>query len=135
MRQPGGPVRGRPSLGVLSVRVRACAAHDVNLAPNVGSPRTVRRFTPASVDAGPGPPATYEGRHIIAQRNLTDHEHRPVQSRVEAGFWCVTPARCAARPDRQAAHGGVVTIEVCRCGAERWTETNAGVENRSPWWL
>lgn len=63
------------------------------------------------------------------------HTHRASPSRSTDRGWttCVTPDECAARPERQSAHGGIVRIDVCSCGAVRRTEINGRRRNRGPW--
>jgi len=62
------------------------------------------------------------------------HKHRPtIVEREVCWTHCVTPAECAARPARQVAHGNIIRIDVCRCGAERSAEINGGRTNYGPW--
>jgi len=63
------------------------------------------------------------------------HTHRAITASSVDYCWshCVTPDECAARPARQVAHGGIVRVDVCRCGAVRHAEINAGRTNYGPW--
>lgn len=63
------------------------------------------------------------------------HIHRALKARATDMGWthCVTPHECAANPRRQAAHGNIVRSDLCRCGAYRLTEINAGEVNYGPW--
>lgn len=35
--------------------------------------------------------------------------------------------------ENRAAHGGVCVVDVCKCGAERRTNSNGGHLERGPW--
>lgn len=61
--------------------------------------------------------------------------HRAIPGRDKDHGWhtCVTPEACAARPERQAAHGNITRTDVCSCGATRQAEINAGRTNYGPW--
>lgn len=63
------------------------------------------------------------------------HIHRAISEKTETRGWahCVTPHECAANPSRQAAHGNVVYIDTCSCGAVRQTESNTGRRNYGGW--
>lgn len=67
------------------------------------------------------------------------HKHTPKGSAARFGHeypWtlCVTPVECAAHPERQAAHGGIVRVDTCRCGATRSIEQNGfHPANYGPW--
>lgn len=58
-----------------------------------------------------------------------EHKHRAVAARRKTRCFvhCVAPSAC-----RQAAHGNVVIVDECRCGARRETNSNAAHE-RGPW--
>lgn len=62
------------------------------------------------------------------------HKHRAKETGT-VGCWtyCITPDECAAKPSRQAAHGGIVYRETCSCGATRSVESSAGRRNASEW--
>ena len=62
-------------------------------------------------------------------------KHQALAHKGQLGGWteCVTPAACAADPRRQAAHGGVMRQDECRCGAVRRAEKNQGRVNYGPW--
>jgi hypothetical protein len=66
---------------------------------------------------------------------MTAHRHRAVPARSHEYCWqyCVTLEECAAHPHRQAAHGNIVRIDVCSCGAERAAEVNIARSNYGPW--
>ena len=59
------------------------------------------------------------------------HRHRALFALRETVGWaqCVAPDLCTD----QRAHGGVVHVDYCRCGAVRYTEVNGGRKLRSPW--
>ena len=58
----------------------------------------------------------------------TKHVHRPKTS----GTMPFTgPIRGAQH--NPVAHGNVCIVDVCRCGAVRRTNSNAGVKERGPW--
>lgn len=63
------------------------------------------------------------------------HRHRaiPGACKTRAWMYCVTPYECAANPARQSAHGNIVWLDVCRCGASRMTEVNSGRRNIGAW--
>lgn len=65
------------------------------------------------------------------------HTHRAMKDATFTEGWavCVTPAECNARPERQAAHGCVVIVDTCRCGAVRLTEWNGAARNKTDWQL
>jgi hypothetical protein len=48
-------------------------------------------------------------------------------------MYCVTPHECAANPQRGVAHGNVIYVDHCRCGAARQMESNGGRHNYGPW--
>lgn len=60
------------------------------------------------------------------------HKHKPTKTRQVGWCVCITPDACAAYPVRQSAHGGIVRIDYCACGATRRTEVN-GPRNRGRW--
>lgn len=63
------------------------------------------------------------------------HIHRVIKKETRDYGWCycVTPAECAAKPLRQNAHGNIVRIDFCRCGAIRESEVNGNAINRGEW--
>lgn len=63
------------------------------------------------------------------------HTHKAIKSKSFERVWtdCVTPAKCAADSERQAAHGGIVDHDICSCGATRKTEINGRHVNYGPW--
>lgn len=64
------------------------------------------------------------------------HIHRANKAQSKEARWthCVTPHKCAANPQRQAAHGNIVRVDVCYCGAaKRLVEINASEANYGPW--
>lgn len=63
------------------------------------------------------------------------HRHKAIlKLRREVGWTeCVTPHACAAEPQRQAAHGAIVRVDMCACGETRLTEVNGGSINYGPW--
>ncbi len=65
----------------------------------------------------------------------TTHIHRPIDTKTQLRAWtrCITPVACAARPERQWAHGSHLLSQACRCGATRWIEANAGPVNKTRW--
>jgi hypothetical protein len=60
------------------------------------------------------------------------HRARPELQKTTGWTGCVTPSECATHPGRQSAHGNVIYIDYCACGAQRKTESNGG-HNRGPW--
>jgi hypothetical protein len=63
------------------------------------------------------------------------HTHKAIKAKSADYGWtcCVTPCECAARPRRQVAHGNIIRIDACSCGATRQTEINGGCSNYGPW--
>jgi hypothetical protein len=63
------------------------------------------------------------------------HIHRaiPAKQKMRGWMYCVTPDACAANPRRETAHGNVVFVDRCRCGATREMESNCGRQNYGPW--
>jgi len=63
------------------------------------------------------------------------HHHKAISAKSKDYCWtgCVTPSECAARPQRQVAHGNIIQHDVCSCGATRQTEINGGRSNYGPW--
>jgi hypothetical protein len=63
------------------------------------------------------------------------HTHRAIPTQTKDLGWtaCVTPQECAAHPARQIAHGNIVRVDACSCGATRSTEINGGRKNYGPW--
>jgi hypothetical protein len=58
-----------------------------------------------------------------------EHRHQSHHDRGPYGWThCVASGGCDG-----AAHGGIVTLEICACGAERSTETNGRHERSGPW--
>lgn len=60
------------------------------------------------------------------------HRHRAVFGAGKQYPWtaCVWPGRCMGR-----SHGGVVFIDVCKCGALRGTESKGKFRNRGQWYV
>ena len=58
------------------------------------------------------------------------HHHAPVRKlrRERAFFGCVNALACDER-----SHGNVTILDVCRCGATRSMNCNAGVSESSGW--
>lgn len=65
----------------------------------------------------------------------TDHKHKAIPGNDKDYAWvmCVTPEKCAAKPERQQAHGNITRVDVCSCGMIRRTEINAGRANVGAW--
>ena len=63
------------------------------------------------------------------------HTHKAIPTKQKLRPWthCVTPAECAANPRREVAHGNVIYLDHCRCGATREMESNGGRRNYGPW--
>jgi hypothetical protein len=63
------------------------------------------------------------------------HIHRAITAKSEDRSWtaCITPEECAAYPTRQNAHGNIVRVDWCDCGARRLTEINQHWHNQGPW--
>jgi len=61
------------------------------------------------------------------------HKHKPHHTSERVWSHCITPDECAARPERQRAHGGIVRIDTCRCGAIRRAEITIARTNYGPW--
>ena len=61
------------------------------------------------------------------------HKANPKKSRDYNWTECVTPHACAAHPERQQAHGNIIRVDMCGCGAYRSTEINGGRKNYGPW--
>lgn len=63
------------------------------------------------------------------------HTHKAISRKSKDCGWtaCVTPTECAARPNRQEAHGNIVRQDLCSCGATRATEINGGRKNHGSW--
>lgn len=63
------------------------------------------------------------------------HTHRAIERLHREQGWthCVTPVECAAKPERQSAHGGLIYTDTCACGAVRFTEANYPYTNHAPW--
>jgi len=63
------------------------------------------------------------------------HQHKAILAKYkDRGWWrCVTPERCNAVPWRQNAHGNIVRVDVCACGATRETEINGMNRNYGEW--
>lgn len=62
------------------------------------------------------------------------HTHKAIARKSQDRVWthCITPRQCAADPLRQAAHGNIMVIDHCSCGAIRYSEHNGRV-NYGPW--
>jgi len=63
------------------------------------------------------------------------HTHKAIASKSQDRGWtsCVTPHECAAHPRKQVAHGNIVRIDICSCGATRKSELNGGKCNYGSW--
>lgn len=63
------------------------------------------------------------------------HTHKAVPSKSRDIGWtrCVMPDDCQTHPERQAAHGNIVQVDTCSCGATRATEINHPAKNYGPW--
>lgn len=66
---------------------------------------------------------------------MTIHKHKAIVSKAITNKWqaCITPDVCEATPYRKAAHGGVIRVDVCLCGATRLAEITATRRNFAPW--
>lgn len=62
-------------------------------------------------------------------------QHRVKWSNDFGWTTCVTPEECGANPRRQDAHGGIIRVDVCKCGMRRVTEMNGRSKNRGHWFL
>lgn len=59
------------------------------------------------------------------------HRHRPAREEGDWGFLsCVAPYPNACNP---GAHGGVVWLQICQCGAVRRAAGNGGAREYGPW--
>jgi hypothetical protein len=63
------------------------------------------------------------------------HQHKAIPQKSQDIGWthCVTPDECAANPMRVQAHGNIIQVDTCSCGATRHTEVNGGRKNYGPW--
>ena len=63
------------------------------------------------------------------------HTHKAIAKKSQDRGWthCTTPDACAAKPARQRAHGNIIRVDVCSCGATRETEINGGGSNYGVW--
>lgn len=63
------------------------------------------------------------------------HKHKAIPGKAKDVGWthCTTPAACAANPLRQSAHGNIIQVDVCSCGAIRETEINGNRKNYGEW--
>ncbi len=63
------------------------------------------------------------------------HKHRAQKGKDQIRGWshCVTSCECAANPARQQAHGNIIVIDHCACGATRESESNGGKVNYGYW--
>ena len=63
------------------------------------------------------------------------HQHKAPPGKTEHRTWtyCVTPVECAANPLRQCAHGNLLIIDTCSCGAVRYGERNQCRTIYGPW--
>ena len=66
---------------------------------------------------------------------MNRHTHRAInkESKIKGWMHCVTPERCADDPRRERAHGNIVSVDICSCGATREAESNGGMVNYGPW--
>ncbi len=67
-----------------------------------------------------------ESTRQIADRKT--HRHQAVTEQTVGYRHCVASVRC-----NPVAHGGVMFVEHCACGARRETNSNAGKLERSGW--
>lgn len=56
------------------------------------------------------------------------HQAKPSLRKLRAWTHCVAPTSC--KPE---AHGGVVYLDTCGCGAVRYTTINQNFTERSAW--
>jgi hypothetical protein len=64
---------------------------------------------------------------------MKNHTHR-IKTSAERGWTgCVTPDKCADMPQCASAHGNIVIVDTCSCGAVRMTEKNGKASNRGQW--
>lgn len=63
------------------------------------------------------------------------HIHRAVKGKDKERCWtyCVAPELCGKYPEYQDAHGNIVRVDVCACGATRQSEINSGRTNYGEW--
>jgi hypothetical protein len=61
------------------------------------------------------------------------HRHKVKSTQIVGWTQCITPDECAAHPEKQDAHGGVLKIDTCSCGAIRRSEVNGTASNRTSW--
>lgn len=61
------------------------------------------------------------------------HKHQAIPQKAMDRCWDHCVAACCARPEREVAHGNITRTDVCRCGATRESEINAGRTNYGPW--
>lgn len=67
----------------------------------------------------------------MMERREKYHRHRPARTETW-GFWGpVVPLN--DRRYHPAAHGGVVEVEICSCGAQRRTNINGWYRERGDW--
>jgi len=66
---------------------------------------------------------------------MATHRHRAITAKQTERGWtaCVTPNACAADSLRQRAHGSLLVVDRCSCGAVRRSEQNQGRLNRGEW--
>jgi hypothetical protein len=64
---------------------------------------------------------------------MPKHTHKAIDSKSELYGWvrCVNPSRCQGE---SSAHGGVMYIDHCRCGALRKTEINGRAKCFGLWY-
>ena len=67
--------------------------------------------------------------------SIRTHTHRALPGKTTTWTWtrCVTAGTDRWHDHTEAAHGVVVDLDVCRCGATRATEANAGTRQYGPW--
>jgi hypothetical protein len=60
-----------------------------------------------------------------------EHKHKAVKTSQTLRSWngCVSPDTCKGA----RAHGNVIYVDLCRCGATRRTEVNQTHETRGAW--
>lgn len=68
---------------------------------------------------------------MTRRTNVKQHAHRARTTRDEAWSHCVVEDPYRRHSER--AHGGITRVAVCRCGAERRVEVNAGSAAYGPW--
>lgn len=63
------------------------------------------------------------------------HTHRAIAAKERITGWtsCVDSARCHASKTPGKAHGNIVCLDTCSCGATRRSEHNGGTAIYGPW--